>query len=89
MADLGNLNDSLRLHCKECGYRPPEDATMEAVQLHFQVDHDTDQVALDLLAVCPCGAAMEHTRTAPTGGGLKDYVKCGASGNTGFVKRGA
>lgn len=88
-ADLGNLNKSLQLHCKDCGWRPPEDATMEAVQLHCQVEHDTDEVTLDLLAVCSCGAAMGHVRTAPTGGGFKDYVKCGACGNTGFLKRDA
>jgi hypothetical protein len=89
VADLGNLNSTLRLHCKECSWRPPEDTTMEAVQLHFQVEHDTDQVTLDLLAVCSCGAAMEHTVTKPTGGGFKDYVRCTACGNAGFVKRDA
>ena len=89
MPDLGNLGKSLRLHCKECAWRPPEDTTMEAVQLHFQVEHDTDQVTLDLLAVCSCGAAMTHVRTAPTGGGFKDYVECGACGSTGFVRRDA
>jgi DNA-directed RNA polymerase subunit RPC12/RpoP len=89
VADLGNLNGTLRLHCKDCGWRPPEDAVMEAVQLHFQVEHDTDQVTLDLLAVCACGAAMGHTVTKPTGGGFKDYVLCPACGSAGFVKRDA
>lgn len=87
MADLGNLNRSMRLQCKPCGWRPPDDATMEAVQLHFQVEHDTDAVTLDLVAVCACGAAMTHVRSAPTGGGVKDHMACGACGNTGFVKR--
>ena len=32
---------------------------------------------------------MTHLRSAPTGGGIKDYVECGACGNTGFVKRDA
>lgn len=85
MADLGNLNSSLRLQCKPCGWRPPDDAAMEAVQLHFQVEHDTDAVTLDLLPVCTCGAAMEHTGTSH----FKDYFRCGACGNTGFVKRDA
>ena len=74
MADLGNLNHSMRLQCKPCGWRPPEDVTVEAVELHFQVEHDTDQVALDLAVICVCGAAMAHVRSAPTGGGFKDYV---------------
>jgi hypothetical protein len=89
MADLGNLNRSLRFQCKPCGWRPPEDMTMEAAQLHFQVDHDTDQVTFDLVPVCSCGAAMTHVRSAPTGGGFKDYVECLACGNKGFVKRDA
>jgi hypothetical protein len=89
VSDLGNLNDSLRLQCKECSWRPPDGASMEAVQLHCQVEHDTDKVALNLVPVCSCGASMEHTATKPTGGGFKDYVKCGACGNTGFVKRDA
>jgi len=87
--ELGNLNDSLRLQCKPCGWRPPDNATMEAVQLHFQVEHDTDEVTLDLKPVCTCGAAMEHTVTRPTGGGFKDYVQCNACRSTGFVKRDA
>jgi hypothetical protein len=87
VADLGNLNRSLRFQCKHCQWRPPEDMTMGAVQLHFQVDHDTDQVAFDLVPVCACGAAMTHVRTAPTGGGFKDHVECRPCGNTGFVKR--
>lgn len=87
--DLGNLNKSLRLQCKQCDYRPPEDMTVEAVQLHFQVEHDTDEVTLDLVPVCACGASMTHVRSAPTGGGIKDHVKCGACGSTGFVRRDA
>jgi hypothetical protein len=88
-ADLGNLNRSMRLQCKTCGWRPPEDAIMEAVQLHFQVEHDTDAVTLDLVPVCSCGSAMTHVRTAPTGGGFKDHMTCDACGSTGFVKRDA
>ena len=88
-SDLGNLNRSMRLQCKACGWRPPEDAIMEAVKLHLQVEHDTDAVTLDLAVVCSCGSAMAHVRTAPTGGGFKDHMTCGACGSTGFVKRDA
>ena len=90
MADLGKLNDSLRLACKQpCGWRPPEGMTMRDAQLHFQVEHDTDEVTFDLVTVCSCGAAMDHTESKPTGGGFKDYVKCPACGNTGHLKRDA
>lgn len=87
MADLGNLAPALRLQCKHCGWRPPEDMEMQHAQLHFQVEHDTSQVAFDLIPVCSCGAAMAHARTAPTGGGFKDHFTCAACGSTGFVKR--
>jgi hypothetical protein len=87
MADIGNRTRSLRLQCKHCGWPPPEGAPLEAVLLHMQVDHDTSDVKMDLVAVCTCGAAMTYTATGPTGGGFKDYMTCPACGNTGHVKR--
>lgn len=87
MTDLGNRNAHMRLQCKHCSTTWPDDTVMEAVLLHHQVDHDTGQVHLDLVAVCTCGAAMTHTESRPTGGGVKDYMRCGACGNTGYVKR--
>lgn len=86
--DLGNLNKTLQLQCQHCGWRPPEDAVMEAVQLHCQVEHDTDKVVLDLVPVCTCGATMEFLHSRPNGpGSTKDYFSCPACGNTGFTKR--
>ena len=87
MADLGNRNTSMRLQCQPCGWVPPEDMTMEGAQLHFQVEHDTDEVKFELVAVCTCGAAMKHTETRPMGGGFKDYMTCEACGNTGHITR--
>jgi hypothetical protein len=87
MASLGNRNASMRLQCKTCGWPLPDDMTMQDARLHFQVDHDTDAVALDLVAVCICGEAMTVTDSRPTGGGTKDYLTCGVCGNTGYVRR--
>ena len=87
MSDLGNRGASMRLQCKPCGWVPPADMTMQDARLHFQVDHDTDKVTLDLVAVCSCGEAMTHTESRPTGGGMKDYLVCGVCGNTGYVRR--
>lgn len=87
MTDLGNRTASMRLQCKHCGWVPPVDMTMRDAQLHFQVDHDTDAVNFNLVAVCTCGEAMEVTESRPTGGGIKDYMVCGVCGNTGHVKR--
>lgn len=85
--ELGNLASRMRLECKPCGERFPDDTRMEAVQLHCQVEHDTDEVILNLVATCSCAAAMELVNSRPTGGGMKDYFRCPACGNTGFTKR--
>lgn len=87
MTDLGNRATSMRLQCKTCRWVPPDDMVMEGAQLHFQVDHDTDEITLDLVAVCSCGEAMTHTGSRPTGGGTKDYFRCGICGNTGHIYR--
>lgn len=85
--NLGNVGKRMRLQCGPCGWVPPEGTTMEAVQLHFQVDHDADAVALDLVAACRCGEAMEHTGSAGNGKQATDFFRCGVDGNTGYVLR--
>ncbi len=85
MTELGNRNASLRLQCKLCGWVPPEGMTMQDAQLHFQVDHDTDEVTFDLVPACTCGEAMTITESRPTGGGTKHYLTCGVCGNTGHL----
>lgn len=87
MTDLGNRCSSLRLQCKHCGWPAPDGMTIRDAQLHFQVDHDTDEVKFDLAPVCTCGEVMAVTDSRPTGGGVKDYLRCGACGNTGYLRR--
>jgi len=87
MADIGNRAAAMRLQCHRCGWVPPGDMEMQHAQLHFQVEHDTDEVRLDLVAVCTCGEAMTFTESRPTGGGFKDYFLCGVCGCTGYVRR--
>lgn len=88
MTDLGNRATALRLQCRPCEWRPPEDMSMEGVLLHVQVEHDTDEVLLDLVPVCTCGATMTTTRThRPGPGTVKDSLTCAACGNTGWVRR--
>lgn len=88
MTDLGNRASSMRLQCHQCSWVPPDDMEMQHARLHFQVDHDTDDVKLDLVAVCTCGEAMAVTDSRPTGGGVKDYLECSICGSTGYVRRG-
>lgn len=87
MADLGNRNASMRLQCGTCGWVPLEGMRIDEAALHFAVDHDTDKVAFELVAVCTCGEVMTHTESRPTGGGFKDYLLCGVCGNTGYIRR--
>lgn len=89
MADLGNRNAHMRLQCSRCSVAWPDSTKQEAVLLHMQVEHDTDEVRLNLVAVCTCGEAMTFTESRPTGGGIKDYMVCGVCGNTGYVRRDA
>ena len=85
--ELGNLNNRLRLQCHTCGWVPPEDTTMEAVQLHFQVDHDSSDVKLDLVPACRCGEAMTPTQSHTVRGQTTDFYRCGVCSNTGYVTR--
>lgn len=85
MSDRGGI--TLELECKLCGHRPPRTATMESQLLHFQFEHDTDTVEMNLSAVCSCGATMRFTESRPTGGGFFDHFHCDACGNDGRIKR--
>lgn len=87
MTDLGCVNESLALKCHLCDYRPAAKSVVEAFLLHCQVEHATDTVAMDLVAVCRCDSVMLQVRSRPTGGGFKDYVECPDCGNTGYIKR--
>ena len=78
----------LRLRCQHCGYDMPDDATVEAYQLHMQVDHDTDEVRLDLAVVCTCGASMKLIRSRETADGIADRFECQHDGNRTTVRRG-
>ena len=86
-ANLGNVGKRMRLQCSGCEWLPPEDATMEAVQLHFQVEHDADEVKLNLVVICRCGAVMTYTESAEHGGETIDFFRCGPCGNTGYAVR--
>lgn len=70
----------MMLACKYDGDRWPDDTQMEAVLLHFQVEHDTDRVELDLIVVCACNTAMRLTRTETTVTGYVDHFECPSDG---------
>lgn len=74
----------MALECKHCDERLREDAVLEAYQLHMQVEHDTDAVELNLVAVCRCGATMKFDREV----GTLHYYDCPACKGRGSVRKG-
>ena len=54
-----NIEPSLRLQCRHCGWRLDNDVQMEAVKLHFEVEHESNDVQRDLVSVCTCLAKMD------------------------------
>lgn len=84
---MSEIPPVLVLQCKHCDYRPPEDAVMEAFQLHCQVEHDTDKLEMDLVVVCTCGSTMKLVRTRETATGFVDRFECEHDGNRTSVRR--
>lgn len=65
--------DGLVLACRHCGWRPPVDLTQGVLAAHFETEHDTAAVHLDLLVVCPRDAAsMTFVRREPG----RDIFEC-------------
>ena len=85
--NLGSLNNRLRLRCATCHWLLPDGMTMEAAQLHMQVEHDTDDVKLELMPVCRCGEAMAPGESHQAGKQVTDFWTCGVDGNTGHTTR--
>jgi hypothetical protein len=83
------MKPKLRLQCKYCNTLLEDAAVLESYQLHFQVEHDQDEVELNLVALCECGLVMEYTKTNQIGntGAVADQYHC-ACGEQGWVKRG-
>lgn len=72
----------MALECKHCRLRLDPDAVLEAYMLHMQVEHDTDKIELDLVAVCRCGATMTLDSVQ---GSLHQFV-CPACGGRGSLR---
>jgi hypothetical protein len=78
----------MALECKHCAHRWPDTSVVEAMLLHFQVEHDTDKVVVDLVAVCDCGATMTFTHTERESSTRdRDHFRCSACGRRGAIRR--
>jgi hypothetical protein len=83
---MSRITPTLKLVCKECGWRPMESETMEVVKAHFEQHHAGRPVTLDLSAVCVCGKEMRFTHTVRQGRMLQDNFTCDC-GNVGYINR--
>lgn len=84
------MTPTLRLKCRLCDWLPDEPTVLEAVRLHFNVTHDTDDVELELVAICPDDAAvMNFTGTDEHPGAPfeVDRFECPSCGQAGTVLR--
>jgi hypothetical protein len=80
----------MSLDCKACTNTRtnwPDDTPMEAVALHFNVEHDTDKIEINLVAVCTCGEAMKFVSSAHWRNDITDFFSCSVCGNTGYTER--
>jgi len=85
---MPEIRPVLMLTCKLCEWRPPETSPMADVEMHFKVEHDNADLALNLSVICTeCAAIMEFVESRPTGGGFKDHHLCPNGGSTGYIKR--
>jgi len=68
-----DVPDGMALTCKHCGWRPDEDLTMGVLAAHFESEHGTGNVELDLIVLCPrCDKAMEFFASL----GNEDHFQC-------------
>lgn len=66
-------NDGFALECVHCRYRAPLDAPVSFLAAHFDVEHDTTDVKVELTVICPrCDRRMAYERTE----GSRDYFAC-------------
>lgn len=85
-----NVPDGMALICRTCRWRPDQELTVGLVAAHFETEHDTDAVRLELVVLCPrCDTAMAFNRSEPIrSGGERDFFHCPACLRTRTVRRG-
>lgn len=74
LGDLGpTVQDGMALACRHCRYRFPHHISTGVMAAHFEVEHDTTHVHLDLVVICPrCDGEMTFERND----GRRDIFRC-------------
>lgn len=72
MTDL-DVPDGMALTCRPCGWRPDISLPMGLVVAHFETEHGTDKVNLELVVLCPrCDKPMQFFASV----GNEDHFHC-------------
>ncbi len=72
MTDL-DVPDGMALACRTCAWRPGDNLTIGVLAAHFEAEHDTSKVELDLIVLCPrCDKPMNLFATV----GNEDHFTC-------------
>jgi len=67
----------MALRCKHCGWFPSEGLSMGVVVAHFDTEHHTTEVHLELVVLCQrCDTPMEFERTLTAQNGFRDVFYC-------------
>lgn len=83
---MGDLDtpEGFALLCGICRWRVPLGITVALVQAHMETEHDTDAVALELVALCPrCDRPMRFDYSH----GEIDYFECDVCKRSRMVRR--
>lgn len=63
--------------CQECKHQFSGELSMGVVAAHFETEHGTDKVALELVVLCPrCERVMDLERSVATAHGTDDHFWC-------------
>jgi transposase-like protein len=89
MSDL-DVPDGFGLACRHCGHVFPEAVTVGVAAAHFEIEHDTTDVAFELVVLCfRCKTAMRLDHSAPArAGGQRHTYSCDPCHRTLVVKQG-
>lgn len=79
-----DVPDGFALVCAVCRLRLALDATMAVVEQHFELEHQSTDLRLELVAICPrCDQPMRHDFSH----GLNDHFACDHCHRSRVVRR--
>lgn len=85
MADGLDTPDGMALVCNTCRWRPREELTVGLLAAHFETEHGTDKVHMELVVLCPrCDQPMEFDFTL----GDDDHFRCAPCHRGRVIRRG-